>query len=657
MSRQNTSSFLLRGVTALLLLCVPAFAQDPGTRTYEWDSETIELFQTLPVQADGRVKPMDTIAGLNLLTFNGKRTLKLEDGSKLSSAEWLMDVMFFPEQAKGYPCFRIQSDEVLTAIGLEATGKRDWYSYNQLLSGLTKLEDMGSEVSDKEAKQRTVVEIQVLKLARDVHEFNDLIGTLAIARFSFDSEVTETFTNLLGEKRPGILHLLDNAAGIQAIVAESRDGQNDVDFNGAQTLFGQLDTALQYNQHGITFMPPPTTASDQDTWWRLADLIIARFQGVPELESQMQMYGALEHLEHVKGDPESFKAGLKALHETLVSAAKARGEYGMIPKEVSLYKADVFYRSLSMYAIAFLLCAVSWMAPKQRWLWWLSWTLVGIGFILDTYGITMRCIIRHRPPVVTLYDTILFITTSIVLVGMIMEAITKQRIALPVAALLGCAGMFFAGSYEMREIASAGDTMASVVAVLDTNYYLAIHVTTIALGYAGGLLAGGMAHVWVLAKLFGFRKDQPQFYKSLTRMTYGVVCFSLLFAVFGTIMGGVWANDSWGRFWGWDPKENGALLICLWMLLILHARMGGYIREHGFMSLCIIGGVVVSASWWGVNLLSVGLHSYGFTDGAWIALRTFWIAEAVVIAISVVHRFLTGWDGPNKPKPPVAAAS
>ncbi len=657
MNQQHTLSSLLRAIAAMLLLCVPGLAQDQDFRSFEWDSETIELFETLPVQADGRVKPMDTIAGLNLLTFNGKRTLKLEDGSKLSSSEWLMDVVFFPEQAKGYPCFRIQSDEVLTAIGLEATGKRDWYSYNQLLDGLTKLEEMGSEVSDKEAKQRTVVEVQILKLARDVHEFNDLIGTLAIARFTFSTDVTETFTNLLGEKRPGIMHILDNAAAIQAIVAESRDGKNDADFNGAQTLFGQLDTALQYNQHGLTFMPPPTTATDQETWWRLADLIIARFQGVPEIESQMQMYGDLEHLQHSRGDLATFKTSLKDLHEKLVAAAEARGEYGMIPREVSLYKADVFYRSLSLYALAFLLCAITWMAPKQRWLWWGSWVLVSLGFLLDTYGITMRCIIRSRPPVVTLYDTILFITASIVLVGMIMEWLTKQRVALPVAAFLGCAGMFFAGSYELREIASAGDTMASVVAVLDTTYYLAIHVATIALGYAGGLLAGGMAHVWIFAKLFGFRKDQPQFYKSLTRMTYGVVCFSLLFAIFGTIMGGVWANDSWGRFWGWDPKENGALLICLWMLLILHARFGGYIREHGFMSLCIIGGVVVSASWWGVNLLSVGLHSYGFTDGAWMALKTFWYIEAGVIAISVLHRFMTGWSGPKNPKPPVAAAS
>jgi len=649
MSKHMNLNSMFGGILAMLLLCAPSFAQEYTKRTFDWDAETIELFQTLPVQADGRVKPMDSIAGLNLLIFNGKRTLKLEDGTRLSAPEWLLDVMFFPEQAKTYPCFRIQSDEVLVAIDIPATGKRAWYSYNDLLPGLERLEAQGSKISDIDSKQRNAIERQIIKLARDIHEFKDLVGAMAIARFTFNTESTPTFQNLLGKKRPGISHLLENATAIQAVVSNSRDGANPADFDAAQALFGQLDNALQLNQHGLTFLPPPATATDKDTWWRLADLILARFQGVPDLELQMELYASLEQLEQVKTDPEAFKSGLRAFHASSVAAAEARGEYGKIPLEVSLYKADVFWNSLYLFIFGFLLCGVTWMAPRQRWLWWLAWACVLGGFALDVYGISMRCIIRHRPPVVTLYDTILFITTSIVLVSLLMEWITKQRIALPVAAILGAAGMFFAGKYELEEIKSAGDTMASVVAVLDTNYYLAIHVTTIALGYAGGLLAGGLAHVWVLAKLFGFRKNDNSFYQGLTRMTYGVVCFSLLFSVFGTIMGGIWANDSWGRFWGWDPKENGALLICLWFLVVLHARMGGYIREHGFMVMCILGAIVVSMSWWGVNLLSVGLHSYGFTSGALFALITFWAVEVVFILISVGQRLVAGWNGPSTP--------
>jgi hypothetical protein len=99
-------------------------------------------------------------------------------------------------------------------------------------------------------------------------------------------------------------------------------------------------------------------------------------------------------------------------------------------------------------------------------------------------------------------------------------------------------------------------------------------------------------------------------------MVYAIVCFATLFSFVGTVLGGIWADQSWGRFWGWDPKENGALVIVLWNALILHARWGGLVRERGLMNLAIFGNVVTAWSWFGVNMLGIGLHSYGFMDQA-----------------------------------------
>ncbi|MCA9002010.1 MAG: cytochrome c biogenesis protein CcsA, partial [Planctomycetes bacterium] len=138
-------------------------------------------------------------------------------------------------------------------------------------------------------------------------------------------------------------------------------------------------------------------------------------------------------------------------------------------------------------------------------------------------------------------------------------------------------------------------------------------------------------------------QGNPKARKELTRMIYGVLCFSLLFSVVGTILGGVWANDSWGRFWGWDPKENGALLICLWELIILHARMGGFIRDFGFAVMNVLLAVVVAFSWWGVNLLGVGLHSYGFTEGVNFWLSVFYGVEITVVLIAVVLKYTKGF--------------
>ena len=127
----------------------------------------------------------------------------------------------------------------------------------------------------------------------------------------------------------------------------------------------------------------------------------------------------------------------------------------------------------------------------------------------------------------------------------------------------------------------------------------------------------------------------------------------------GTILGGIWANYSWGRFWGWDPTENGALLICLFELMILHARLGGYIKDRGLACCAIVGGIVVSMSWWGVNLLGIGLHSYGFTTGVFASLLGYWTSQGVVLAISGGHwlvergaasaKSTATWSGPRSP--------
>jgi ABC-type transport system involved in cytochrome c biogenesis permease subunit len=221
-----------------------------------------------------------------------------------------------------------------------------------------------------------------------------------------------------------------------------------------------------------------------------------------------------------------------------------------------------------------------------------------------------------------------------VITGMIIEWIHRQKIAIVVSPVLGAMGMFLAYKYEFKEATSAGDTMIELQAVLDTNFWLSTHVTTVTMGYSAGLLAAAIAHVWLLGKTLGFRKGDDQFYKTVARMTYGVLCFGLLFSTVGTILGGIWANDSWGRFWGWDPKENGALMICLWELIILHARMGGYIRDYGLCVLAVLGGLVVAFSWWGVNLLGVGLHSYGFTSGVLQLLVGFNVLEVLIVLIS-----------------------
>jgi len=119
-------------------------------------------------------------------------------------------------------------------------------------------------------------------------------------------------------------------------------------------------------------------------------------------------------------------------------------------------------------------------------------------------------------------------------------------------------------------------------------------------------------------------------------MMYGTVCFGIFFSFVGTVLGGLWADDSWGRFWGWDPKENGALLIVLWNAILLHAHWDKIVGPRGLAVLAVGGNIITSWSWFGVNELSVGLHAYGFTEGVWATLWAFWLTQAVVMGVGLL---------------------
>src|SRR5438046_3758144 len=148
-------------------------------------------------------------------------------------------------------------------------------------------------------------------------------------------------------------------------------------------------------------------------------------------------------------------------------------------------------------------------------------------------------------------------------------------------------------------------------AVLHTNIWLATHVVAITTGYSAMFLAGMLAIIYVVRGVFTRSLKKPTA-DSLAGMTYGVVCFATMLSFVGTVLGGIWADQSWGRFWGWDPKENGAVLIVIWNALILHARWGGLVKDRGIAVLAVAGNMVTAWSWFGTNQLRVGLHAYGF---------------------------------------------
>jgi ABC-type transport system involved in cytochrome c biogenesis permease subunit len=261
--------------------------------------------------------------------------------------------------------------------------------------------------------------------------------------------------------------------------------------------------------------------------------------------------------------------------------------------------------------------------------------------------------LEGRPPVTNLYSSAIFIGWGAVGLGLILESFWKNAIGLAVATVIG-----FSTQIVAHNLALGGDTMVMLQAVLDTNFWLATHVVIVTLGYSATYVAGFLAILYVVLGFFT-KVMTADMGRSLSRMVYGILCFATLFSFVGTVLGGIWADQSWGRFWGWDPKENGALIIVLWNALILHARWGGMVRERGIMNLAIFGNIVTSWSWFGTNLLGVGLHSYGFMSGAFTALMVFVASQCVLIGLGLIPQ--ARWRSFSKPsgaaKAPVASAA
>ena len=222
------------------------------------------------------------------------------------------------------------------------------------------------------------------------------------------------------------------------------------------------------------------------------------------------------------------------------------------------------------------------------------------------------------------------------LAGIILEAVYGLGYGNVLAAVAGFASLIVADKLSLLlDTASGGDTIGVMQAVLDTQFWLATHVTCVVTGYSATYIAGLLGIIYVVrgALTPSFTHEES---KDLARMIYGAVCFGMFFSFFGTVLGGLWADDSWGRFWGWDPKENAALIIVLWNALVLHARWDGMVKDRGLALLAIGGNIFASWSHFGVNQLGVGLHSYGFTEGVLVALGLFILSQLIVIGIGLI---------------------
>ncbi|MEN8796921.1 MAG: cytochrome c biogenesis protein CcsA [Akkermansiaceae bacterium] len=609
-----------------------------------WSVEVIEVAEKIPVQDGGRVKPFSTFARFELLRLQGAVSLEIESGGemrKVTSTEWLLDCLFRPELADQLPVFRMDNTDVITGMGIRAKDRRDRLSFEDIEPGYDELMKRGRQLTEEsESRKLKPNEKQVTEFAQQVLNYQALTMALDFARKGMQIDPTSVPEGVSNAKEfQSFSYWIESFPQVREAV------RNAAALNGGEipeALTGTLRTMEEYiakSRFGLNWIPPYDDAKE----WRplgrtISDLIEGKSDQYGPVVADLRR---LEELVPLADDPQS-DAFLKALtvwQEDLSSRSEARGLGEAIPGEISYYKKRYFQKALFYFIAAFVISVLGWLVTQGKAAKVIQ-ILTAIGFaaavIYLIVGIFHRSWVMGRPPVGNLYDTIPFITAGATVILGIAELITKRRLLLSLGAFLGAAGLFLAFRFEYGD---AKDHMDPLVAVLNSNYWLATHVVTVVLGYSGGLVACFLSQVYVHLRLAGVIEKNKSFQRFVTRAAYGIVCFTLFFSLVGTVLGGIWANDSWGRFWGWDPKENGALLIVIWSLIILHARLAGWMNDWGIHLACIFGGMIVAFSWWHVNMLEVGLHSYGFIKGGEV-IWFFYAAEVIALIVGTVAYFI-----------------
>lgn len=327
-------------------------------------------------------------------------------------------------------------------------------------------------------------------------------------------------------------------------------------------------------------------------------------------------------------DPSAFNTAVQA-YLGQMKEANPQIRYGAVSLESFYSRISPFYIATVGYLLAAIVAAISWAAPRSG-LRLGALVLICVALAPHTLGIIARVVISERPPITNLYSSAIFIAWVIAIFAVILESLTRMSIGNFIGGLVSAISLLIGWGLSVE-----GDTFAVMVAVLDTQFWLATHVICITMGYATTFVAGFMGAAYLVTSFVssGFDKAKSRMFAGVV---YGMVCFSLLFSFVGTVLGGLWADDSWGRFWGWDPKENGALIIVLWNALVLHARWGAMIRERGLAVLAVFGNVVTAWSWFGTNQLGFGLHSYGFTQGVINILGGFVLSQLVLMILGLL---------------------
>ncbi len=600
---------------------------DPNLMASKANNEiSVEALGRIIVLEEGRKKPLDTYARNKLIQFSGKQRV-----SGSSALQWLSRVLLNPDAANDDLIFLINNPEVADALGITPRARRR-YSFTELYNASQRLGQLANEASKKEREDWTSFDREIIATDRNLEEF-----FLLRSAFSFleptpylqieDSSLSQKLRLPLNQP-VSYFELLSRAESISEEIKLIQQKGIDSLSPEDQALVG-LTRRMYDVERSLDNPPPhiiPDTRSSDGKWLSLWGLVNQHKSRTSKQKAMMSLIQIREA--YLEGNQKKFDESVLQFNNLIRQQVSAGEKLPDPLLELFYNKLNPFFYAKILYGLAALISLLS-MALLWKKGHYTGYLLVLAGIALHTAGIILRMIIMSHPPVTNLYETFIFTAWAAVIIGIVLEWLRIGSIGTITAAVTGFLFIHIAGKY-----AGDGDTMGMLIAVLNSSFWLTTHIVTISLGYAGYIGAGLVGHIYLIHKMI--KADDTVQLQTTFKAIKGIFYFGLLFTVVGTMFGGMWADQAWGRFWGWDPKENGALFLILWGLIVIHAKLSGMIKETGYAMGAVIGTVLVMSAWIGVNLLGVGMHSYGFTSSGGVALITYICIELTFLAVCAV---------------------
>jgi cytochrome c-type biogenesis protein CcsB len=566
-----------------LLLAGSCLAQ---TEMPSADSSSLDFKQwgLLAIQDGGRRKPIDTFARETLIKITGRSSYTDTHGKSWQANDFVLSALLDTHNWKDEPMVLVSLGQVIEKLGLDKTHRR--FSFAQL-AALPELN----------------------RLAGEAH-------ALRKAEKPLDRAQNEVMS--VSERLALLAHVMD----------------------------------------GSVFLLVPAAEKTTDAW--VVPPEFARYYQEAQFNAPMTQLQTVASA-YTKGDNFQFSRAANQLRDALRGLSpKIYPEESQLRLEYFYNHWDGFYRAAWSYGIALLLLAIAHARSSRRWigrsagdaitnaasprlksssdgaldpprsyLRVIGVVLAIIGLLFHASGIAMRCLIAGRPPVTNMYESIIWVSFAVSFFGMIFFARYRTPVYLLAALPVSLVALLLVHQMPIAMPSS----IDPLVPVLRDNFWLTIHVLTITLSYAAFALAMGFGHILLYRYArnpVSARADQPMHF-----WLYRVLQLGVILLAAGTILGGVWANYSWGRFWGWDPKETWALIALLCYILTLHGRLAGWWTQFGLVVASVVCFLAVLMAWYGVNfVLGKGLHSYGFGLGGETYVVSFVIADLLFVGFA-----------------------